>query len=127
MSFACPECSDQSSLGIQNSLELPPDADWDEVALQVIRCGNCAFFGLAVYRESRRGALDREIIHHTGYRLPPEQAAQIARQIASCPKPSDRDCGCRSHLRLSGVNESGRWAAVEPGARTGTFPMQLER
>ena len=56
MAFLCPDCS-AKSLIIAMRLELAPDSRWDEITLQTIACASCGFRGVAVYRESRRGAL----------------------------------------------------------------------
>ncbi len=68
MPFQCPECSTKT-LKITHKLELPPDSRSDEITLQIIECSGCGFGGIAVYEESRRGALDDDSFDHTGYRV----------------------------------------------------------
>ena len=126
MPFQCPECSFPSSLRITSRIELPPDSRSDEISLQVIQCRNCGFAGLAIYEESRRGALDSEIIHHIGYHVHPEDLKTIKGMIHRCPNPKDPRCTCASHLELRKKNAYGRWDGLS-GMRLGlSFDMKLE-
>ncbi len=104
--FVCPACSNKE-LTIILSLELPPGPEDDELTLQAVECGRCAFGGIAVYRESRRGALDSESWYHTGYELEPHDLVKIQKAIASCASPDDRRCECKAHKSLAGMD----WAA----------------
>ncbi len=67
----CPDCQ-ANPLKITQSLELPSDIRNDEITLQIVHCDECGFHGLAVYQESRRGALDSESWEHEGYRVSEE-------------------------------------------------------
>jgi ferredoxin len=107
MPFECPQCH-APTLKIDLALELPASDDDDEVQVQVVKCGACAFEALAVYRENRRGALDRESWRHDGYEAGGEALGSIRRAIESCPARSERSCGCASHVALAKYN----WAAV---------------
>ena len=109
MAFRCPACQGKS-LAITHSLELPPDADSDEITVQVIRCTACDFAAVAVYEESRRGASERW--HHDGFRCPPATVQSITGLIQQCPAPSSRSCGCSTHLTL-GTTQNGRWCGLE--------------
>lgn len=90
MPFRCPSC-DQPSLEITQSLELPADDQWDEIALQALKCSAtaCGFTGIAVYEESRRGALDSECVVHTGYAMSSPHIADIQR-VAELIQCKDR-------------------------------------
>ena len=67
MAFLCPACDAAGGLKITRRLELPPDSRSDEITLQIVRCRRCNFEGLAIYEESRRGALGDEAVDHRGY------------------------------------------------------------
>jgi hypothetical protein len=123
--FQCPSCSSPRSLGITSKIELPPDARWDEIALQVVRCSRCDFWGLAVYEESRRGALDSEIVHHTGYYVKDEDLRSIQRLIQKCPRSMDPRCGCSIHRKLGRKDPDGYWDGLS-GIQLGlSFDMKL--
>lgn len=124
MAFRCPACS-ASSLRITLRLELPPDSRWDEIALQMIACDPCGFAGLAVYQESRRGALDSEIVHHDGYRVSAADLARLELEIESCPAPDSASCDCRAHRTLGRCDASGRWDALQTIDRNGSFRVEL--
>ena len=63
MGFVCPRCGKPGTLGITHAIELPATLSpgSDELALQLLACAACGLHAVAVYEESRRGALDREI------------------------------------------------------------------
>jgi hypothetical protein len=107
MAFECPGCN-AGSLVITRSLELPPGADDDETSVQLVYCSGCEFSGLAVYREDRRGALDRESWSHDGYQIDGSSWQSLQQTIAACPSPSQRSCSCESHAALRKYD----WAAV---------------
>lgn len=107
MSFVCPGC-DRNSLAISFFLELPPSADDDEIAVQVLKCGDCGFRGLAVYRESRHGSLDSESWQHDGYVLSDEAMERLMEAMLKCPTPADRRCACDTHASLGKYD----WSAV---------------
>jgi hypothetical protein len=126
MSFVCPECATPGSLKITHKIELPPDSVWDEIALQIVRCSNCRFQGVAVYTESRRGALDSEVWHHVGYRMEADEIEPLRRAIEQCPAPSNPRCQCPSHLSLSQTHATtGRWQGLSQIEDKTTFPMPL--
>jgi len=125
MAFACPECGSPGSLRITTSIELPPDARSDEIALQVVACARCGFRAAAVYEESRRGSLDSEAVDHQGHRVPRATLDSLAAQIGACPDPANHSCGCESHRRLGRTDDSGRWCGLEDA--TDRFPMRYER
>ena len=110
MPFLCPECSSpQRSLNIQAKIELPPDSRSDEIALQIVVCSRCGFSGIAVYEESRRGALDDESFTHVGYRVSDEDVRKLRRMIRQCPEPRNPRCRCPVHRELGRKDSSGRW------------------
>jgi hypothetical protein len=110
--FVCPECSGHGSLKIVLSIELPPDSRSDEITLQIVKCSNCQFAGIAVYEESRRGPLDHESFHHTGYRVGRSQLRDLRRAIRSCPAPKNPSCRCSAHQMLGRTDAGGRWNAL---------------
>jgi hypothetical protein len=99
MSFVCPVC-DQSSLSITFSVELLPSGDDDEVTLQTVKCAECTFRGLAVYRESRHGSLDSESWQHDGYVISDEAMERLLETMLLCPSPKNRRCACEAHASL---------------------------
>ena len=122
MPFRCPECS-HSSLKIAQRIELPPDSRSDEITLQVVTCSRCGFAGIAVYEESRRGALDSESIDHRAYRTTPAGLKAIRAAIRRCPKPGDSRCRCDSHQRLGSTDSSGRWNGLADVHLEGRFHL----
>jgi hypothetical protein len=124
MSFQCPQCANRNSLKIVKSIELAPDSRSDEISLQVVRCQDCKYEGLAVYEESSRGALDAESVDHYGYSVDREMLRSIKSLINNCPEPRDARCVCSSHQKLNQRDKSGRW--VKPGYETGetTYPIK---
>ena len=125
MPFQCPECSGSKSLRIVHKLELPPDSRSDEITLQTVKCSDCGFAGIAVYEESRRGALDSESVDHTGYRVAASDLKALKRIMRQCPKPGNWRCRCRAHRELGRTDASGRWNALRDIAHEGVFAMKL--
>lgn len=105
--MVCPACH-SNRLQIELSLELPPDGYEDEITLQVVGCGQCGFTALAVYGESRRGALDSEAWRHEGYRVSETDFRAVWQLMAACPRPEDPHCQCAAHQRL-GQQSGYRW------------------
>jgi hypothetical protein len=122
MVFRCPQCT-KATLAIKSAIELPPDSRSDEITLQVVSCGVCGFLGIAVYQESRRGALDSESWEHNGYRVAKVAVAALARVIRSCPNRRDARCQCAAHRRLSATDCSGRWQFPPEMQGAELFPM----
>lgn len=129
MSFNCPKCQSVATLKINQSIELPPDSRSDEIALQLVVCSreSCGFRGVAIYEESRRGALDSEHWDHTGYRVSVEVFEKLGSTIARCPDPSRANCQCDSHQKLGGVSLSGRWQPPDGIDWESAFPLQLAK
>ncbi len=111
MTLLCPRCKNRS-LMIQQTLELPADSRSDEIALQILRCGSCGFGGLAVYEESRRGALDSESFDHTGYELDHAVLEELAAELGGCPEPGNSSCHCPAHQKFASLDRNGRWAGL---------------
>ena len=124
--FRCPDCSTSGSLTITHRLELPPDASWDEIALQIVRCSRCGFSGLAVYQESRRGALDSEIIHHSGFYIDDAELKSILGMIQKCPKPKNEKCNCSAHRKLGRKDGYGGWDGLNEIQLGRHFEMKLD-
>ena len=125
MPFLCPECSASKSLKITSKLELPSDSRSDEIALQIVKCSRCGFAGIAVYEESRRGALDSESFDHTGYHVSTKDLKSLEKMIKQCPKPTNQRCGCSVHRTLGRKNASGRWSGLDDILLEGAFTMKL--
>lgn len=125
MAFRCPDCSGVNSLNILNSIELPADNRSDEITVQIIACRSCGLQGLAVYEESRRGALDRESIDHRGYRVAAQTLSKYAGMLRRCPSPRDPHCGCQTHQILSAQDALGRWVGLQRLGREDSFPIEV--
>jgi hypothetical protein len=124
MPLQCPLCF-HSTLKIADRIELPPDSRSDEIALQIVTCSQCGFAGIAVYEESRRGALDSESVDHVAYRISPADLQAIRAAIRKCPAPRDSRCGCASHQRLGRRDSSGRWNGLADVHLEGRFNLLL--
>jgi hypothetical protein len=125
MPFRCPNCTTAGSLKIRSRIELPPDSRSDEITLQIVSCARCGFAGVAVYEESRRGALDDDSFDHTGYHVSKDDLRALRKTIAQCPKPRDRRCDCTAHRALGRKNEWGRWNALDDIALDKPFALEL--
>jgi rubredoxin len=125
MSFLCPECSTSKSLKISLKIELPPDSRSDEIQLQAVRCSRCGFAAIAVYEESRRGALGRESFQHVGYRVSADDLKAVRKLMTQCPEPGNARCGCSVHRRLGRTDASGRWDGLRYVHREGRFNLEL--
>lgn len=124
MSFVCPKCP-RGSVKITSSIELPPDSRSDEINVQIVTCSQCGFRGLAVYEESRRGALDSESVDHRGYYVEPAMLSSIQKLMKRCPEPRNIRCHCTAHRILNRANEFGRWNWLDDIPNTGTFRLKL--
>ena len=123
MPFVCPECMTRGTLKIAHSIELPSDSRSDEVAVQIVRCSRCQFHGVAVYEESRRGALDSESVDHRGYKVKAADLKSIMDKIKGCPNPKNARCRCPSHRSLGKKDSGGRWQGLADIEVQDTFPM----
>ena len=106
------------------ALELPADSRSDEITLQILLCRKCAFEGLAVYEESRRGALGKELFEHIGYRVNEAQLASLREAIDQCPEPRNSDCACSTHAALAETNDWGRWVGLNRVELITAFPIE---
>jgi len=125
MSFRCPACQGARSLRITSSLELPPDSRSDEITLQLIKCSRCDFVGVAVYEESRRGALDDDSFHHFGYPVSQAHWDRLRELMERCPDPRNPRCSCPAHRRLATYNEWGRWNGLDAIPHGRPFELQF--
>jgi hypothetical protein len=105
-------------------IELPADARSDEIAVQTLRCGHCRFAAMAVYEESRRGALDDESIEHRGYRLSSQELRELRREIRQCPEPRNPRCHCAIHRKLGTRNKAGRWSGLQELRSRDSFELR---
>ncbi len=125
MPFLCPECSTSKSLRIGVRIELPPDSRSDEIALQIVECSHCGFAGIAVYEESRRGAMGDESFDHAGFRVSAADVKALRKLIKQCPDPRNKRCKCSVHRRLGRKDASGRWDGLSDIEREGRFNMRF--
>jgi hypothetical protein len=110
MGLDCPACHSRQTLQIQLVLELPADSRSDEITLQIVGCSACDFAGLAIYEESRRGALGSEAVEHGVYELAGPELAGLRQLMKACPARRDPHCPCSTHRLLSASDLAGRWA-----------------
>ena len=101
MPFRCPHCNAPAGLEIADTIELAPDALWDEITLQVLDCSACGFSALGVYTEGRRGALDAETWEHNGFLAKPSDVQHVRQAIHACPRPHEALCRCEVHKTLA--------------------------
>jgi hypothetical protein len=125
MPFRCPQCLTRDSLEIQNSIELPPDRQTEEISLQVIGCSICTFRGLAVYAEERGSFSGAETWKHIGYWVSPDAVDSVIAAIRSCPDAHNRDCTCPAHTSLGQKDLHGQWRGLLEMERGHTFLMRL--
>lgn len=118
MRLLCPECQ-RKTLKITRRLELPPDHRSDEVALQIIGCASCGFRGIAVYEESRRGALDSESWSHWGYPATASALRSLDRKLKQCPDPHNPRCDCAVHREFARAGAGSHWSEMLPGVDWG--------
>ena len=123
--FVCPDCLRPGSLQIVQSIQLAADARSDDIVVQVIGCNQCTFRGLAVYEESRRGALDAEGWQHAGYRAAKDAVEAMVAAIGQCPDPKNAGCRCATHGSLGRQDTAGRWQGLPGMDGVATFPMRL--
>ena len=124
MAFVCPACK-RISLSITDRLELPPDSRSDEITLQIIACASCRFKGIAVYEESRRGALFDESVDHRGYVVGEDDLARLRRLIRACPDRGNPRCKCKTHRLLGKRDRAGRWSGLDEIELGDRFHMRL--
>jgi hypothetical protein len=124
MAFVCPRCLVSGSLEINLAMQLPADSRSDDITVQIVECNQCKFYGLAVYEESRRGALELEAWEHTGYWLEADSDGIIT-EIKSCPEPMNANCRCPSHVALGQSDARGRWQGLVRLQHLRTFPMRM--
>ena len=106
--WLCPDCGNVA-LSVEQGIELPPNRWSDEIALHTVSCTLCPFRGVAVYEESRRGALNSESWKHFGYHVTESVHALLRNAIAQCPNPGNWRCRCPAHLLLGRQNAQGEW------------------
>ena len=123
MPFQCPDCTTSGSLRITARLELPSDSRSDEIALQIVECTRCGFAGLAVYEESRRGALDEELVDHTGHHVSTATVKALRQAIRACPSPTNPHCACPTHKQYGRRDAGGRWDGLAGLDVKGVFRM----
>jgi hypothetical protein len=123
MGFLCPECL-RGSLTITERIELEGDRRSDDITLQLVDCPVCGFAGIAVYEESRRGALDAECFDHSGWRIGAEEIRTLRALFEHCPDLQNSDCHCVAHWALNRYDHTGRWDALDSYEKR-YFPMRF--
>jgi len=114
MGLQCPKCL-AGALKIVKKLELPPDTRSDEITLQIIKCKNCSFEGIAVYEESRRGNLDAFTFNHTGYILSRKALNQAKRAIKN------------NYKFFEVYDENNRWVWTSSQHFKEVFPIKKKK
>ena len=99
------------------------DSNSDEIAIQIVNCSQCNFAAIAVYEESRRGAMNSESYDHRGYRVSAADLKAVRQMIEQCPRPRDKRCTCAAHRRLGNKDPSGRWNGLSDIALEGRFNL----
>ena len=83
----------------------------DEITVQIAECGSCGSQAVAIYEESRGGALSGESLAHRGYPLTQEKFQLLGDLFNQCPDRFKRACACPAHRELarqvSGADKSG--------------------
>jgi len=105
--FVCPRCG-AKGLKIVKSMDLPPDRRSDDVILQITECHSCSFKGLALYEESRRGAMGGESFEHTGFWPSDEALTKVEAIFSFCSYLRDKRCGCEGHKRAVLATSCGK-------------------
>ena len=123
MSFQCHACH-QQRLSIVLSIELTPDSRSDEITLQLIACSVCGWEGMAIYEESRRGALDSATFSHVGYQLPRGEVELLRALILACPSRRNPFCTCKAHQSLGHQSAAGRWDGLQAIRHRDPFPLR---
>ena len=125
MPYCCPECETPGCLNVANRIELPPDIRSDAISFQTVECSQCDFAAIAVYEESRRGALDRESFDYTGYYVSADDLESIKIAIGQCPQPDNWRCLCPAHHAFGTQDASGRWNGLSGISTQGSFELRL--
>lgn len=125
MGFTCPQCGALQSLEITASICLLADSRSDEIIVQLIRCRECGFGGLATYEESRRGRLEAEAWEHTAYHVSAADLEKVAGLVAVCSDLANPACQCQAHQSLSQTTAQGRWSGLDGLEILETFQMNL--
>ena len=124
MAFVCPECH-RPRLRIADRLELGSDSRSDDVSVQTVQCGGCRFEAIAIYEESRRGALDSEHFSHIGYRISPDGLNSLKSALQGCRNRRNSRCNCATHRALRRADRREREDAL-PGVHWDQpFPMDI--
>lgn len=121
----CPKCS-EGTLKISSSIELVPDSRSDEISVQITRCPQCGFTGLATYEESRRGALNGESVAHREYYVSTTNLTALRQLIQQCPDPRNPQCNCKVHHTIGRVDAGDRWNGLDDMLNTSTYNIQLK-
>ncbi len=121
----CPKCN-AGTLKIISCIELAPNSRSDEISVQITRCSQCRFTGLAIYEESRRGPLDKESIAHRGYCVSSTNLTALKQLMKQCPDPRNPKCQCEVHRAIGRVDDDGRWNGLEDVLNTPIYKIQLK-
>ncbi len=83
--LVCPDCG-AATLEIVEKIELGADERSDEHDLQLLKCSSCGMNAIGEYEESRRGPLDEDRFHHTGFRIDAKAMQTLRRAVSEEPK-----------------------------------------
>lgn len=87
--FNCTKC-DNISLSIKHSVRVPPKNPMSKDELvQTIQCSSCDFKGMALYKESRAGAIDDDHLNHDGYELDEASFAYLDELLSNSAKAEE--------------------------------------
>mgnify|MGYP001473485810 CR=1 FL=1 len=122
MPFICPQC-ETAHLVITHSLALPPDNRSDEIILQLMQCNTCLLKALAVYQESRRGAIDHESWDHSDYLISVEDWESVQTILIACPQPDNPACNCATHQKYKQYDQQGIWHGLNEISTSNSFKV----
>ena len=126
MSFLCPKCAaEKRTLSTIEIIELPSDARSDEITLQVLKCSQCSFSGIAVYEETRRVAIDQDSFSQIGYIIDRKDLNKIRDLIRMCPEPRNPRCDCQTHKMLGKKDSRAYWIGIKEIPKSDNFRLDL--
>ena len=107
--FVCPQCG-ANGVKVVRSMNLPASERSDDIILQITQCNSCSFQGLALYEESRRGAMGSESWEHTGFWVLEPVIEKVEEIFSRCPDVQDKRCPCAAHKEaVEAVVRGKKW------------------
>lgn len=115
--YECPRC-DNASVVIQESVSMEPQNSLsNEEILQLIQCP-CDFHGMAIYKESTAGPLDRDGINHDGYELDTSSFEILSNLMKSKDKKNREELAIIWKASFQDSPVKVNWRSI--------FPMKLK-